>query len=189
MRLPLPLLYLALASLVPVSVTQPHVEAVVIVALVVILFDGGRGMGLDRFRAVAPLVVGLGILGTFATVVAAAAVVHLVVGVSWYLSVLVATAIAPTDPAVVFSVLGSVDGRSATVLEGESGANDPVGIALMVALLDAGSLSGQAIGDAALTFGLQLLVGSLVGVGCGLALRQLPRLVALPAAFGLFALA
>lgn len=189
MRLPLPLLYLALAALVPVSVTQPHVEAVVTVALIVILFDGGRGMGLARFRAVAPLVVGLGVVGTFATVVAAAAVVHLVVGVSWYLSVLVATAISPTDPAVVFSVLGSVEGRSATVLEGESGANDPVGIALMVALLDAGSLSGQAIGDAAVTFGLQLLVGSVVGVAGGLAARRLPRLLTLPAAFGLFALA
>jgi cell volume regulation protein A len=188
-RVPLPLLYLAVAALVPVSVTQSHVESVVTVALILILFDGGRGMGLPRLRAVAPLVVGLGIVGTFATVVVAACVVHLVLAVSWYLSVLVATAIAPTDPAVVFSVLGSVEGRSATVLEGESGANDPVGIALMVALLEAGSLSGQAIGDAAVTFGLQLLVGSVVGIGGGLALRHVPRLVALPAAFGLFALA
>ena len=189
MRFPLSLLYLALAALVPVSVTQSHVEVVVTVALVVILFDGGRGMGLPRFRAVAPLVVGLGVLGTFATVVAAAVVVHLVVGVSWYLSVLVATAVAPTDPAVVFSVLGSVEGRSATVLEGESGANDPVGIALMVALLDAGSLSGHAIGDAAVTFGVQLLVGAAVGIGGGLLARRLPRALAFPAAFGLFAVA
>ena len=40
---------------------------------------------------------------------------------------------------MVFSVLGrrEVTGRSGTLLEGESGANDPVGIALMVSLLAA----------------------------------------------------
>ena len=49
-------------------------------------------------------------------------------------------ALAPTDPAVVFSVLGrrEIAGRAGTMLEGESGANDPVGIALMVSLLGAG---------------------------------------------------
>ncbi len=86
--------------------------------------------------------------------------VHLILGVSWYVSVLIATAIAPTDPAVVFSVLGQreVEGRSGTVLEGESGANDPVGIALMAALLSAGSLSAGALGQVAGTFVLQMLV-------------------------------
>ena len=59
---------------------------------------------------------------------------------------LVATAVAPTDPAVVFSVLGQreVAGRSGTILEGESGANDPVGIALMASLLAAGGLGAGA---------------------------------------------
>ncbi|MCU1623874.1 MAG: cvrA [Frankiales bacterium] len=185
----LPLIYLAVAALIPISVGQPSVEHVVTVALVLILFDGGRGMGLVRFRAVAPTVLCLGLLGTVVTVAGAAVVGHLVLGVSWYLAVLLATALAPTDPAVVFSVLGSVEGRSATVLEGESGANDPVGIALMVALLDAGSLSGQALSDAAVAFALQLVVGSAVGIAGGFALRRASRLVALPGAFGLFALA
>ncbi|MDX6214809.1 MAG: potassium/hydrogen antiporter, partial [Frankiales bacterium] len=103
----LPLIYLAFAALIPVSVGQSSVEPVVTVALVLILFDGGTGMGLARFRAVAPTVLRLGLLGTAATVAGAAVVGHLVLGVSWYLSVLLATALAPTDPAVVFSVLGS----------------------------------------------------------------------------------
>jgi potassium/hydrogen antiporter len=40
---------------------------------------------------------------------------------------------------VVFSVLGQreVSGRSGTLLRGESGANDPLGIARMVSLLGA----------------------------------------------------
>ena len=52
-------------------------------------------------------------------------------------ALLIGAALAPTDPAVVFSVLGrrEIAGRSGVLLEGESGANDPVGIALLVALL------------------------------------------------------
>ena len=58
-------------------------------------------------------------------------------GFDWSSALLIGTALAPTDPAVVFSVLGrrEISGRSGTILEGESGANDPVGIALMVSLL------------------------------------------------------
>ncbi len=85
-------------------------------------------------------IVSVGVVGTFLTVGGAALVLHYVCGISWYLAVLVATAVAPTDPAVVFSVLGKreIAGRSGTILEGESGANDPVGISLMVSLLAAG---------------------------------------------------
>jgi cell volume regulation protein A len=122
------------------------------------------------------------VLGTFATVAGAAVVVHLVLGVNWYLSVLVATAIAPTDPAVVFSVLAGqeVEGRSGTILEGESGANDPVGIALLAALLSAGSLSGGALAQVAGTFALQMAVGAVVGVVGGRLLLLLMRRVPLP---------
>lgn len=121
-------------------------------------------------------------VGTFLTVGAAAVVAHLLLGVSWYLSFLVATAIAPTDPAVVFSVLGQreVEGRSGTVLEGESGANDPVGIALMAGLLGAGSLSAASLADAMGTFALQMAVGLAVGVLGGRALLVLLRRISLP---------
>jgi len=58
-------------------------------------------------------------------------------GLSWMISGLIGAALAPTDPAVMFSVLGQreVGGRTDTILEGESGANDPVGIALMLAMI------------------------------------------------------
>ena len=51
---------------------------------------------------------------------------------------LLGAAVAPTDPAVMFSVLGEreIEGRTGTILEGESGANDPVGIALMLGLIE-----------------------------------------------------
>jgi cell volume regulation protein A len=75
----------------------------------------------------------------------------------------------------VFSVLGQRElaGRSGTILEGESGANDPVGIALMISLLAAGGLGGSAFGHVATEFVLQMLVGAAVGLLGGVALRWL----------------
>jgi cell volume regulation protein A len=95
---------------------------------------------------------------------------------------LLGTALAPTDPAVVFSVLGrrEVRGRSGTLLEAESGANDPVGIALMLSVLGAGGGSWGAFGSGAGTFALQMAVGLVVGVAGGWALLQVMRRVALP---------
>jgi cell volume regulation protein A len=94
----------------------------------------------------------------------------------------VATAVAPTDPAVVFSVLGrrEVSGRSGILLEGEAGANDPVGIALMASLISAGSLTAGAFADVAGEFALQMGVGGAVGVVGGRALLWFMRSVPLP---------
>lgn len=97
---------------------------------------------------------------------------HFGFGLGWYVALLVGTAIALTDPAVVFSVLGQreIPGRASTILEGESGANDPVGIALMVSLLTAGSLSGGAVVHVAGEFLLQMGVGAALGLLGGQAL-------------------
>ena len=105
-----------------------------------ILFDGGMGIGVRRLRlALAPVLV-VGVVGTVLTAVAVAVLAHVLFGLSWTLALLLGTALAPTDPAVVFSVLGDreVRGRAGVILEGESGANDPVGIALLLALLTVG---------------------------------------------------
>jgi cell volume regulation protein A len=189
LRIPAPAFFLVAAAtaaaLVPGFPDPSHrlVERVVTLALIVILFDGGLHIGTRRMRAAGPSVLRLGVLGTFATVAVASLLVHEVVGLTWYLSVLLATAISPTDPAVVFSVLGQreVEGTSGTVLEGESGANDPVGIALMAALLSAGSLSGGTVGQIAGTFLSQMAVGAAVGLIGGRMLLFVMRRVSLPA--------
>lgn len=64
---------------------------------------------------------------------ALAVTAHLLFGFGWTTAMLIGAALSPTDPAVVFSVLGQreIEGRDGTILEAESGANDPVGIALM----------------------------------------------------------
>ena len=158
------------------------VEWVITLALVLVLFDGGMHIGWSRFRAAIFPIVSVGVVGTFLTVGGAALVLHCVCGISWYLAVLVATAVAPTDPAVVFSVLGKreIAGRSGTILEGESGANDPVGISLMVSLLAAGGLSVAGFASVGTEFALQMVIGATVGVIGGRALLVFIGRVPLP---------
>ncbi|HEY8822979.1 MAG TPA: potassium/proton antiporter [Dermatophilaceae bacterium] len=188
LRVPAPALFLVAAAVtgavLPGVVAPPErtVERIVTVALLCILFDGGMHIGWRRFRAAAAPIVVVGVAGTFLTAAAAAAVAHFGFGFGWYVSLLVGTAIAPTDPAVVFSVLGQreIRGRSSTILEGESGANDPVGIALLVSLLTAGSLSGGALVQVGGEFVLQMGVGAALGLVGGRALLWFMRRISLP---------
>jgi cell volume regulation protein A len=82
---------------------------------------------------------------------------------------------------VVFSVLGrrEISGRTGTLLEGESGANDPVGIAAMASLLAVGTASGwHAVGSGLGEFMLEMAVGAagglLGGYGLALFMRRIP---------------
>jgi cell volume regulation protein A len=187
-RIPAPVLFLVAAAIAEAAVPPLHppgekdLERIVTVALVLILFDGGLHIGWRRFReAVAPIAL-TGVVGTILTAGALAVLAHLAFGFSWYVSLLLATALSPTDPAVVFSVLGrrEIEGRSGTVLEGESGANDPVGIALLMSLLSAGHLSAGTFADVLGQFSLQMAVGLAVGAVGGRLLLQFVRRVSLP---------
>lgn len=187
-KIPVPLLVLAgsalASSAMPALPTPPErtVERILTVALVLVLFDGGMRIGWSRFQEAAAPIFTVGVVGTFLTAAGAAVVLHVGFGLGWYVAMLVATAVAPTDPAVVFSVLGKreVTGRSGTILEGESGANDPVGIALMVSLLAAGGLSGAGFITVGFEFGQQMLIGAVIGVLGGRVLAVFIRRVSLP---------
>jgi cell volume regulation protein A len=189
-RIPAPAFFLiaaAVASAVfprlrdlPIKVDQ----RLVTVALVVILFHGGMHIGWTRLRSAAGAVTWLGVAGTAVTAGGMAVLAHLLFGFGWRSALLLGTALAPTDPAVVFSVLGrrEIAGRTGTLIEGESGANDPVAIALMLSVLAATGSGGAAVAKGVGTFALQLGVGAVVGaLGAGL-LLVLTRRVALPSA-------
>jgi cell volume regulation protein A len=189
MRIPAPAIFLlgaaAASDLVPALGELPivTVERLVTVALALILFDGGMHIGWRRFRKAAGAVAWVGVVGTFVTAGAVALLAHAVFGFDWRIALLIGTALAPTDPAVVFSVLGrrEIAGRTGVILEGESGANDPVGIALMVGLIAAGDTGGaHAIGEVAGTFALQMVIGAVVGILGGALLLAAMRRLPLP---------
>ena len=187
-RIPTPALFLAAATVssdvIPEwapLLTIRDVERTCLVALIVILFDGGMDIGLRRFRRSLWPIVALGVPGTFAVAGLLAVFVHAALGLGWTASLLIGAAVAPTDPAVMFSVLGGreVAGRSDVILKGESGVNDPVGIALVIGLL-AIAADEHTKGDIAAHFAVEMVVGVLVGVLGGLALARVMRKLTLP---------
>ena len=140
-----------------------------IVAMALILFEGGLAAGWDEIRPVLGRSAALAVLGTLVT----AAVVGL--AASWLLDLdveeglLVGSIVSATDGAAVFSVLrtSSIDRRLARLLEGESGFNDPVAIVLVLGLIEViGDPSFGALDMVALAV-QELAIGAVVGVVVG----------------------
>ena len=149
-----------------------------------ILFDGGMRVGWRRLRAVAGPVLWIGVPGTLVTAAGVAAAAYFALALDWRTALLLGAALAPTDPAVLFSVLGrrEVAGRGGSLLEGESGSNDPVSIAVLAALLTATTTQAGlgTAGHVAAELLAQLAIGTVVGVAGGWALLAFMRRVPLP---------
>lgn len=155
-----------------------------IVALALILFDGGLNTPLAAVRATvrpAAVLASVGVLATAALVGVAA---H-ALGFSWLQGFLLGAIVSPTDAAAVFAVLrGSrlnLQRRVGATLELESGLNDPVAVILTVtithALIGETQLGWGVLGEAVLQLVLGAAAGVLIGVG-GKALLRRARLPA-----------
>jgi potassium/hydrogen antiporter len=104
-RLPSPAAFLAVgitAGLLGVAPTTElpvvRLEQVGAVALFVILFQGGLSTGFSAARAAARPILSLGIVGTAATAGGLAVAARFALGLDWSLALLIAVALAPTDP-------------------------------------------------------------------------------------------
>ena len=187
--IPAPAVFLAVAAVasdlfpsLAQHVDTRTVERIGVIALIIILLDGGMHVGWRRFRASAVPIGILGVLGTFATGGALGLVVHVLLGVDWTTAFLFGAALAPTDPAVMFSVLGNreVGGRSGTILEGESGANDPVGIALVIGVIEYATHDDGTAWVVVEEFAVEMAIGLVVGIAGGVVLLWLMRHSRLP---------
>jgi cell volume regulation protein A len=155
-----------------------EVERIAVVALIIILFNGGTLVGWRRFRVAAWPIFSLGVVGTFATGAVIALVAHYLLGFEWITAGLLGAALAPTDPAVMFSVLGDkeIRGRAGTILEGESGVNDPVGIALMIGMVELATRDDASRWIVVEEFAVEMSIGLVVGVLGAVAMRPLLRI-------------
>ncbi len=143
-------------------------------ALVLILFDGGLNTPLASVReAIRPaaMLATVGVAGTAAL----GAVAARAVGFPWMQAFLLGAVVSSTDAAAVFSVLRNsgihLRRRVGLVLELESGLNDPMAVILTLALT-AALVEGRGPGWGALAeVPVQLLVGTAIGTGVGLAGR------------------
>jgi len=185
-RLPIPAPALFLVTAAVVSDLWPAigehldvrtVERVGVVALVIILLNGGMDIGWSRLRGSLAPVLLLGILGTFVTAAAVAAVAHVGLGFDWRVAGLLGAALAPTDPAVMFSVLGGreIEGRSGTTLEGEAGFNDPAGIALMIGMIELATHEDASFLVVLQEFALEMTIGAAIGFAGAMVMVSLVR--------------
>jgi cell volume regulation protein A len=181
--IPAPAIFLLAAAIAPALIPDIRtVERVGVIALIVILFDGGMHIGWRRFRRAWVPIASLGILGTFATAGVMAVCAHYLFGFDWTTAGILGAALAPTDPAVMFSILGDkqIAGRTGIILEGESGVNDPVGIALMIGMLEFATSDEGSFWSIASEFFVEMSVGLVVGVVGAALLVPLMRRVSLP---------
>lgn len=167
-------------------------------ALAVILFDGGMKTDVADFRVgllPASLLATVGVLVTAGIV---AAVAHSLLKLGWPESLLLGAVVSSTDAAAVFGTLHAqrigLNHRLRSVLEIESGANDPMAVLLTIGLIEYILSNGDyGISQALQFFALQLGGGALIGWGGGRLLAlvltrlKLPEpLIPLLAFFGAF---
>jgi len=105
-----------------------------IVALALILFEGGLSSGFAEIRPVLSTSILLATLGTVVTAALTAVAAGLLLDLDPLPALLLGSTVAATDAAAVFAVLrgSQLPRRLARTLEGESGVNDPVAILLVV---------------------------------------------------------
>lgn len=142
-------------------------ETICSVSLIFIMFYGGFG---TNWKQAKPVAVKAVLLSTFGVVFTAALVgvfCHFVLQFSFWESMLIGSVIGSTDAASVFSILRSkrlnLKDNTASMLEVESGSNDPCSYMLTVIILAV--MSGDFSGGALVwMIFAQLIFGALAGV-------------------------
>lgn len=144
------------------------------VALLFIMFYGGFGTNVRSARPVAAQAVLLSSVGTVLTAGLVGVFCHFVLGVALWESFLIGAVISSTDAASVFSVLRSrhlnLKYHTASLLEVESGSNDPFSYMLTTIVLSV-MHGGSSGGQFAVMLAAQIGYGVLFGVVLALAGR------------------
>lgn len=126
-------------------------EQICSVALIFIMFYGGFGTNWEQAKPVAPQAVVLSTAGVAMTAGITGVFCHFVLGMGWLEGLLLGSVVSSTDAASVFSILRSknlgLKDNTASLLELESGSNDPCSYMLTAILLTvmAGGMTWKAI--------------------------------------------
>ena len=151
-------------------------------ALAIILFDSGFRTPLGVLRQAALPAVSLATIGVALTTTVFGAAAHYLTGFSWLESLLLGAAVASTDAAAVFFLLragnNNLRDRVRSILEIESGTNDPIAIFLTLTLVEmiargADPAAEVLIADLVIGFIVSMGLGAAVGIAGGLAIARL----------------
>ncbi len=152
-------------------------------ALALILFEGGalaEARVLKKVRGPAGLLATVGVVVTAAVVAGTA---YVTLDISTADALLVGAVVSSTDAAAVFAATRGINLREriSSLLELESGLNDPVAALLVIFLIDM-RIGDESVGDAIVLFVQQAAIGAVGGLLAGGAAVLLLRRLPLPSA-------
>jgi cell volume regulation protein A len=158
-----------------------------VIGLAAILYEGGLSTSWRRLRQVLVPAALLSTVGVVVTTLLTGVAAYALFDLSWLEAVLLGAVVASTDAAAVFATLRytHIQRRLARTLEGETGGNDPMAVALTIGLIEWIEEPGSGFQEMAVLVVQQLGLGLVVGVGMGaLAMWAFSRL---PHSIGAFA--
>ena len=150
-----------------------------LIALALILFEGGLAAGFGEIRPVLRTSLLLATFGTLATAVITGLAAAWLLDLTTLEGMLLGSIVASTDAAAVFAVLrgSGLRRKLARTLEGEAGLNDPVAALLVIGFIDWIQQPDYGPVDMAGLLVVELGIGLIVGLVAGwLALQAFRRL-------------
>lgn len=153
-------------------------EAIVTIAVALILFEGGLQLHYVDLAAVGRTVRNLVTIGAAITVLGATVAAHLVAGFPWRLALLFGAIVSVTGPTVINPLLDRVrvQRRLDTVLRGEGIVIDPIGAIFAVVVLEIMLTSDSSVWTGLQAFTLRMGLGVAIGLAGGWVLGRILRM-------------
>ena len=176
LRLPSLLLFLALGMAIGSDGTgwiqfddYELARGIGVIALALILFEGGLNAGFAEIRPVLRPSIGLAIFGTIATAVVTGLTAAWLFDLTTLEGLLLGSIVSATDGAAIFGLLrnSTLERRLARTLEGESGMNDPVAVLLVLGFIEWIEQPDYGVVDMGGLFAQQLGIGFVIGIAVG----------------------
>jgi cell volume regulation protein A len=144
-------------------------QTVGVVALALILFEGGLASGWKEIQPVVGVSISLATIGTLLTAVITGLGTAYFLDYSTLQAMLIGGIVASTDGAAVFALLrgSTLKKRLARTLEAEAGLNDPVAILLVIGFIEWISRPDYGVLNMAGLFVEEMAIGALIGVAVG----------------------
>jgi potassium/hydrogen antiporter len=149
-----------------------------VIALALILFEGGLTTSFGELRSVAAPALSLAFAGTLLTALTAGIAATWLFDFSLLEGLLLGSIVSATDGAAIFALVrnSNLDRRVGLTLEGESGFNDPLSVLLVIGLIDWIQKPDFGASDMLVLLLRELGIGLVVGLAVGwLAVQGLRR--------------
>ena len=147
------------------------VQTISIFALIMIMFSGGLDTEVKLMKPIVKPGLSLSTVGVVITAFIIVIVVHLMLGLDLVLSLLLGSIISSTDAAAVFSIFKTqnmkIRNNLDSMLELESGTNDPMAYILVISFIELITVPNLAISTLVIHFIQSLVLGAIFGFVLG----------------------